>query len=451
MPSLLLRTALLVIGPWLVASCSSPDPTSPSESLSAGGSGSAAQGGSTAAGGDPNLEDVVEKGLCSLNAMCPEDLVDEPKVLCQFEVRDSAGTLVYSAYAGMEIRGRSSQEFPKKNYGIELRTEDDVENPVSLLGLGKEADYVLDGAWADRSFVRNRLVFGLFRDIGAPRWAPQARYCELTLNGAPQGIYVLLEKIKRDDDRVDLPEDDGSGSTFLIKQDEAGELELAISSAWGGDTWQFVYPRDEDATATQRQAAQSFLDQLGTALTSDDPAGLARVLEPAAMVDWLLVEEFSRNIDGFNLSLFFGRANGAPAFAIPWDVDLSFGQPTLDGATNESPEGWIVNRTPLLRALSANQEIHGRLAPRWRELRNLHFSNQAINERLDGYAAILDAAALARNFALFPIEEVDFSTVYPPYTFYDVSSYGEEMAHVRTWIERRLAWLDANIDQYPTE
>ncbi len=452
MPSPLLPTPLVAAGLWLTLACSSTDDTSADDPGGLGGGPmSTSQGGATAAGGQSNLEDLAEKGLCRIRAACPEEVVDEPKLLCEFEVRDSADTLVYSASAGIEIRGRSSQEFPKKNYGLELRTSDGADNPTNLLGLGRDADWILDGAWADRSFMRNRLAFGLYRDIGAPRWAPQARYCEFTLNSEPQGIYVLLESIKRDDDRVALPLDDGSGSTFLVKQDDQGDLDLAISSASGGDTWQLVYPRDQEATPTQRQAAQRFLDQLGAALTNGNSTELGHILDPAAMADWLLLEEFSRNIDGFNLSLFFARVNGGLAFAIPWDLDLSFGQPTIRNGTNESPEGWIVNRTPLLRGLSANDDIRSRLGPRWRELRALHFSNQAITARLDGYAAILDPAALALNFSLFPIQDVDFSVVYPPYTFYDVTSHAEEMTHLRTWIDQRLAWLDANIDLYPTE
>jgi hypothetical protein len=459
------KLRLTLLGTVLLGTvgCGSSNGSGPEDAAGEGGSagerssvaGAGTMGGfagtGDATGGEDNAADVAEKGLCAIRMACQDEIVDEPKVPCTFELRDSEGTLEYSDHAGVERRGRSSQSFPKPNYGLELRTATDQDNPANLLGMGKEADWVLDGAWADRSFMRNRLVFGLFRDIGKPRWAPQARYCELTLNGQYAGIYVLLEKIKRDDDRVELPDDDGTGSTFLVKQDDEGELSLPIGWASGGDRWALLYPTSEEATDVQVEAVQAWMDRLRDALRSDTPSDILNLLDPAAMIDWILVEELAKNIDGFNLSLFFARASGSLASPIPWDMDLGFGQPTLQGETNESPEGWIYNRTALITTLAATSEIRQGLGPRWRQLRAGHFSNLAIFARLDGYATILEPAAIDRNFALWPIEEVDFQLAYEPYSFYDVTSYADEVTHLRTWIEQRLAWLDANIDSYPRD
>ncbi len=411
--------------------------------------GMPAAGGTPAAGGSDNVTDLAEKGLCQIAMACAQTIVDTPAVPCTVEVKDSAGATVYSDHAAVQIRGRSSSHFPKKNYGLELRTAGDIDNPANLLGMGGEADWILDGAWADRSFMRNRLSFGLFRDIGPERWAPQARYCELTLNGSYAGLYVLVEKIKRDDDRIVLPDDDGTGSTFVVKQDDDGTLKLTIGA---GSKWQVVYPSSIVITPTQTQAVQAWLTQLGTALGSNAPvADVLNVLEPAAIVDWILLEEFAKNIDAYNLSLYFVRKAGGLARTVPWDLDLAYGQPTLANSQNDTPQGWVNTRTALISKLSQNPSIRQGLGPRWRELRRGIFSDAAITARLDGYATILNADAIARNFAKWPIESVDFSKYYAPYSFYDVTSYAEEVTHFRTWIQQRLAWLDANIDAYPAK
>jgi hypothetical protein len=411
--------------------------------------GSSAVGGAAGTGGGDNTVDLAEKGLCRITMDCgTQKIVDTPPVLCTFEVKDSAGTVAYSDHAAVELRGRSSLGFPKKNYAVELRTAANVDNPANLLGMGGEADWVLDGAWADRSFMRNRLTFGLFRDMSSDRWAPQARYCELTTNGKYAGIYVLLEKIKRDDDRIVLPADDGTGSTFVVKQDDDGALKLTIGS---GSKWQVVYPNSSIITTTQTQAVQNWLNQLGTALRSSNAADTLGMFNQAALVDWILVEEFAKNIDAFNLSLYFVRNAGAPAWVVPWDIDLGYGQPTLTDAPNDQPSGWVYTRTSLITKLAQNASLRQALGLRWRELRKGIFSTQAIMARLDGYAAILNPDAIARNFALWPIADVDFSQFYEPYTFYRVSNYAEEVTHFRTWIEQRLTWLDANIDNYPTQ
>ncbi len=403
-------------------------------------------------GGDGGLapaetKGAAETGLCQLTMACASAIVDTLAVSCAFTVTNALGSAVYDDHAAVQLRGRSSMGFPKKNYGVELRTAADADNPVGLLGMGRDADWVLDGAWADRSFMRNRLSFAVFRDMGAERWAPHARYCELTLNGSYQGIYVLLEKIKRDDDRVVLPEDDGTGSTFLLKQDEDGTLRLSIGV---GTRWQSVYPNSKVITPTQTQAAQAWLDRVGEALRGTSPSDLLAYFDAAAIVDWILLEEFAKNIDAYGLSLHVARSAGGPARIIPWDLDLGYGQPTVRNATNEAPEGWVYGRSPLIAKFSAIPRVRDALGPRWRALRAGPLADQAIWTHIDEYAAILDADALAHNFAVWPIQDVDFSVVYSPYTFYDVATYAEEMTHFRAWVNRRLTWLDANLDAYPS-
>lgn len=455
LPGLRLLTAMVFVAS--LTGCGSSSAAGGAENLggSLGSGGGSSVGAVTGAGGLTQATtgtltapaDVAEKGLCSIEMQCPTPPVEQTDTLCTFSVKDSLGAINFADHAAVHVRGRSSAGFPKKNYTVELRTATGADSPANLLGMGQDADWVLDGAWADRSFMRNRLTYGLFRDADTANWAAQARYCELTQNGTLDGIYVLLERIKRDDDRVVLPEDDGSGSTFIVKQDDSGSLDLSIGA---GSVWQLVYPKESVATATQLASAQLWLDKLGSALRSSDPNALLALIDVPRIVDFILIEEFAKNIDAYNLSLYFVRNAGGPAWLVPWDTDLAYGQPTLRNTTNELPSGWVNSRTSLIAKLSAIPEVHAALGPRYRQLRAGVLSNAAVTARLDGYAAILSADAIARNFARWPISQVDFSQIYAPYSFYDVSSYSDEMTHVRRFIAERLAWMDANIDQYPT-
>ena len=52
---------------------------------------------------------------------------------------------------------------------------------------------------------RNKFAFDSFRATGEEnRYAAESAHCTLELNGADQGIYLLTERIKRDDDRIAL-------------------------------------------------------------------------------------------------------------------------------------------------------------------------------------------------------------------------------------------------------
>ena len=395
--------------------------------------------------------------LCTLALTCARDIVDNEKRSCQFEVTDGGGAKVYSSYAGVELRGRSSMSFPKKNYSIELRGADATnapENPVNLLDMGKESDWVLDGAWADRSFSRNALVFDTFRGLREQDWASQSRFCTLSLNSKAQGIYRVVEKVKRDDDRVNVAADDGTGASFVIKQDDDGILNMPLGL---GNKWKLIYPNQDDATAAQRAGVQSFLDKLKAALAnpsgSDATTGVFALLDFENTVDWVLIQEFSKNIDAYNLSVHFARSAGGRAVLIPWDFDLSLGQPIVKnesgGATNEKPEGFVVHRSDFINSLTKISAFKARLATRWQELRAGALTDAKLQSRLDRYEVTLDPARVAENFTVWPIDASEYSTVYSMYTIPKVASHADDMARLKSFISARLVWMDAHIATYP--
>ncbi len=416
----------------------------------AAGGGAAALGGAAAQGGVAGSGPPAP-GPCRIELTCAAEIEDDPKTDCAFSIRDSAGTVFYSARAGVELRGRSSLNYLKQNYAVELRDAAGMENPVPMFGMGKESDWVLDGSWVDRSFMRNDLVFSLFRDAG--HYAAESKICTLTLNGENQGIYRFGEKIKRDDDRVALVEDDGTGKSFLINQDQEGTLRFPVASGQSMTNWKFVYPKDDVATAAQRSAVQAWLNGLQAALSGADPAnattGVFSYLDFEQTVDFVLLEEFSKNIDAYNLSLHLYRDAGGKAGFVPWDFDLAFGQPTLRTGTNELPERWVNNRTPFITSLSRVPALLQRLGPRWRELRAGPFATAQVLARLDQLGSQLLPADLSANFARWPLSEVDFTDIYRPYSLYPVASYDEERTRLRAWVEARLTWIDAHIDTYP--
>jgi hypothetical protein len=385
---------------------------------------------------------------------CVAQISDGPKTDCLLQIHDGDGGVSYDGHAGVDIRGRSSQRFPKKNYALELRTSTGDDNPAALLGMGKESDFVLDGCWSDRSFVRNILTFDTFRAMDVDNYAPNSRFCTLTFNGTQQGIYRLGEKIKRDDDRVNISADDGKASSFIVKQDTDGVLTLEIG---GSSVWEMVYPKQSKATAAQIAGAQAWLNDFHAAMaltaTSTETTGIFALLDFGRTVDWMLIEELSKNLDAYHLSLYFVRDAAGRAWNLPWDIDLAYGQPNVSGVDsildNEKPEGWVAARTDLIIALSRCPALRRRFASRYRELRATVFSWNSIIARLEYYQGTLTNDALNENFQLWPISAVDLSVIYGPFSAYPVTSHAEEITHLKNWLHTRLTWLDANIDSYP--
>lgn len=386
--------------------------------------------------------------LCALVLTCERAIQDEPKTDCALSIRIGA-QVAYEGAAGVEKRGRSSLAYPKANYGVELRQSDGTNLPADLFGFGADEDWIFDGSWVDRSFVRNALVSDLFQAFSAGWYAPQSGFCTLQLNGEPQGLYRLVERVKQGDARVPLTKDDGTGSSFVIQQDDSGTLrfDLGLESRW-----ESVYPKDP--SPAQSNGMQSWLDRLDRALNarSDGADGVFGVLDQDNVVDWILLQEFSKNIDAYKLSVFLTKDTTGLGQLVPWDFDLSFGQPSVqDGSlalrASDEPTGWIAERTDFVRDLVAVPSFPTALTARWRALRGGPLANAAVERQLQAYERVVGPAA-PQNFEIWPLDEVRFEQIYGPYHLYEVASYDAEMSHVRNWIARRLTWIDQNIDAY---
>ena len=132
------------------------------------------------------------------------NIVDDPRIISDMGIIYNHSNLnnlsdPYNNYNGpisIELRGSSSQDvFPKKSYSLETQTLNGDNNNVSLLGMPKENDWILYGAYSDKTLLRNNLTYKLARQMG--HYAPKSMYCELFINTEYLGIYMLTEKIKQ--------------------------------------------------------------------------------------------------------------------------------------------------------------------------------------------------------------------------------------------------------------
>lgn len=384
--------------------------------------------------------DLGPPPVCDMVIDCGgEQIPDQPKITCALTIDDGLGGVAYDGSVAIERRGRSSLAFPKAQYAIELRTAEGLEQPVNLFGMGRESDWVLNGMYIDRALFRNRLFFDLFQSLGGgERYAPQTRYCTLTLDGDGRGLYLLTERVKRDDDRIPIADDQGVGASFIVKQDDVGDESMAIGMANG--YWQLIYPHRERATAEQRSGVRSALEQWRAAVQNGDGDIFASV-DLASAVDFVLLQEMVKGNDAYFLSMHLWKDVGGTIHFTPWDIDLSLGQPLYNDSTET--DGWIVHRPQLIQAMADDPRFAQRLEQRWNELRGSLLTRDAIHARIDGYLEIY-GHLVAANFERWPIEDIQFLDE----QLYEVSSFEQELGLVRAWIDGRLPWVDDHIDDY---
>jgi hypothetical protein len=369
----------------------------------------------------------------------------------------------YKGKAGIEYRGSSSMMFPKKNYGIETRTITGTDSAVSLLGMPVEADWVMHGPYSDKSLVRNKLAYDLSRNMG--HYAPRTRFCELFVDNQYQGVYVLMEKIKRDSNRVNiavLDSTDISGydltGGYIIKIDRSADgsyldgwysPHIGSGSQGIGPFFAWHYPKWENILPVQMNYIKNKVTHFEDALFSQnyrDPyAGYRPYIDVISFIDYFILVEVSKNVDGYRLSTFLykDRDDRDPRIHMGpvWDYDLAFGNADYyDASVTEGwnypivADGW---GTPLWwTRFMSDSYFTDNLKCRWTSLREGVLSDESITDIINAYTDSIGDAQ-NRNFTQWPIHGM---YVWP--NAFVGNSYFEDVNYLRTWILNRIAWLD---------
>ena len=409
-----------------------------------------------------------------------EPIPDEPKIEAWMgvidkgpEQRNHIGDPFngYVGNIGIEVRGSSSQSFPKKSYALETRTADGENLDVELLGMPPENDWVLYAPYSDKSLMRNALACWIARQMQP--YASRTRFCEVVLNGDYQGIYVLMEKIKRDKNRVDistLREEDSAGDEltggYIIRFDRfvagqtAGWYSAYSFAALPRLFYQYHYPRASTITLEQEMYIQGFFNQLEDILAgrqfSDSEQGYARYIDVASFVDHIIINEVAKNVDAYRLSTFMYKdkdsIDGRLVMGPIWDFNLAFGNinynvhPSAEMREDPRHEVQINNRivwgsVPFWiwwRRILQDEAFIAALEERWQVLRGDFLQRAGIDAKIDSMALHLEEAQ-ARNFARWPVLG---EWVWPNY--FVGQTYAEEVEYLKEWLAGRLAWLDGN-------
>lgn len=367
----------------------------------------------------------------------------------------------FNGNISIEIRGSSSQNiFPKKSYGFETKSLDWVDMDVALLGMPEENDWVLYAPYTDKTMIRDVLTYTLDASMG--HYSPRCRFVELFVNNSYEGVYVLMEKIKRNKNRVDIAK--------LLTTDISGEnltggyiIKIDKQTGGGGEGWysdyinntnktyyQYDYPKSREITPEQKTYIQSYVRNMEKALSLEKFTGTGsyhEYLNDTSFIDFMIINELSKNIDGYRLSSYLYKGkNGKMNCGPIWDFNLTYGncdyyngwsttgfeyQVDFSGDNWQNPFWW----KKLMRDPAFNQKVK----KRWSWIRQNEFSNQRITFVTDSLVSLL-AEAQVRNYQRW--KGVIGSYVWPNY--YVGPSYLSEVTWMKDWITQRLAYLDKN-------
>ncbi|MBN1300627.1 MAG: CotH kinase family protein [Melioribacteraceae bacterium] len=410
-----------------------------------------------------------------------EVILDEPKISAHMGIiyrDDSTRNELsdpfnhYNGEIGIELRGSSTQSYPKKSYAFETRNSDGSNLNVSLLGMPEENDWILYGPYSDKSLFRNILIYKLAREMG--HYASRTKLVELVLNNSYQGVYILMEKIKRDKNRVDISKldstdlsDDELSGGYIIKIDKTDGAEnegwysqfVPIPSSWQRIFYQYHYPDQDEIMPEQKEYIREFINNFEIRMKmvdyNDPIEGYYDLVDLESFADYFLLNEYPRNVDGFRLSAFMHKnrddKDGRLKMGPIWDYNFGFGNADYYDAWKN--EGWQIDTIILHDAFAvpfwwhkihADPVFNNLTAYRWNKYREKLLDPQRLNDIIDSLYFLSEEAGI-RNFKKW---DIIGEYIWPNYYIGD--TYDSEIEYLKTWIKKRYDWIDNNLSGQPS-
>ncbi|RME94270.1 MAG: hypothetical protein D6766_06270, partial [Verrucomicrobia bacterium] len=394
---------------------------------------------------------------------------DQPAVMLVFEpTADGRSSLTnapdFEARVGINIRGSSTQWYPKSSYSVEIWDEANEDRDAPLLGMPAESDWVF---YAPNNFepilIHNPFAHALSRQIG--RYSPRTRFAEVYVNtrGGPvtsanyMGVYVIEEKIKRSPNRVDIerlapehtepPEVTGG---YLLKIDRANDPSDRTFRA-AGQTIIYEYPKGPEmetaARRPQREYIRDYIEDFGEALNSpnftDPVRGYRPYIDVPSWIDHHLLNVLMFNVDALRLSAYFYKPRNRPIeFGPLWDFDRALN--STDGR-DANPRVWRAQtgdrgtdffNYPWWGRLFRDPDFWQAYVDRYQELREGAFSLENLHALVDELTSQVREAQQR--------EVARWSNHRPR-----GGSYDAEIRMLKDWLAARVEFMDTNFLDRP--
>ena len=373
---------------------------------------------------------------------------------------------ILQTQAELRYRGHSSRNFDKKGYDITFTEEDRVTNKnLDVLGMGEDEDWILHGPFIDKTLLRNYFVMNIVGQFMP--YIPDVRFCELFVNDQYQGVYVLMETVKASPYRTDLTESDPNSeeTSYIVRLDwedidDSESIEEFLYTIYRirNAKFEIVYPSPSGITDEQKQWITYNLTDIEKALYSYDYDtffyGYWNTLNTDSFIDYVIVSEFTSNLDQGKYSTYFYRDIRGKLSAGPiWDFNNAFDNYLEDSATEVS---FVSINKPIVIMLFKDESFTQGVIDRYRELRNGVLSSDYLDSFIDKTIEYL-GPAIQRNFTVwgysFDPNKLDHRNRLTPIER-NPTSYEEAISDLKSYMERRLSWLDdhiENLKQYSHE
>jgi len=365
--------------------------------------------------------------------------------------------------ANVRLRGRGNSTWLHGEEKRPLRIR--FEAPVTFLGAPAVAqDWVLIANLFDMTLMRTHLAFYMGGTLGTFPWTPFSQMVHVYINGAYQGVFQLADERDVNPARANLTFDaDPTRSEFLLEIDGSaasrdrrlaeGEVENIDFTFVNGWVIDVRYPRLNQRNG-HLDELQSFLYRVDAAIKAHNFDAVAALVDVPSLVDFYLVQEWFKDIDGGDRSIFMqlmGTGEMRRLYFGPlWDFDRSAG----NLAFWNTPEYiFIGHYNAWFADLMAMDAFRTLVANRWREIRH-----GQVMQTLAYAMHLLDTYedAFNRNFErhdhIFAPDGRDAGTEpawfwLVPEAVQELHSFSAQVEFMVAWLYTRAVWLDGYFEQ----
>ena len=360
----------------------------------------------------------------------------------------------------IKLRGMTSRKYEKKQYGIKLM-DGELESEISVMGMEADEDWVLSNSIADMSGIRNYMAMNIGSHLF--EYNPDVRYCEVIFKDGDtytyQGLYLMQEKIKQGNGRVDIEDfdEEASNLSYVVCRDRYDTTKTTLST-WASDQqlcygyFTVTYPKEEMLTDSVVSRIETELSQIEYCLYSDDYNEFLeyeKYLDVDSFVDYFIINEFFGNYDaGNNSTYYYKTAEGKLAIGPLWDYDGCFDNWHLT-ISNYDAASFVYQ--PWFEKLLQDEKFQEKIVERYKELRKTILSEEFVYNFIDETVAYLGNAksrdyvrwtdAYNRNHLLQDLENDDGFVIDR-----NSKSVEEEVLRIKDTIRLHGNWLDENLE-----
>ncbi|MDE6918220.1 MAG: CotH kinase family protein [Lachnospiraceae bacterium] len=354
--------------------------------------------------------------------------------------------------ARIRIRGNSSRWFDKKSYLLKFGTAQE-KIKVSVMGMNPSDKWVLYGPFLDRTLLRNYLCYSVAGQI--MEYAPQARYCELFLNGEYQGLYLVVEAVSVEEGRLALRKTGAKNpvSSWLVRWDRDSKSDNRLDNfvyytyQGGVSSLDLLYPGQDTCTPEKKAFIESEISAIERALymQGGGRSEYAAHIDVTAFAQYFVINEFFENIDAGRFSTYYYKDVRGKVKPVVWDFNNgndNYIHFETDGG------GFSMVQSPWIGEMIKDRQFVEEVIFQYTTLRKELLSDAYLDQLIDDTAAYL-GDAVSRNYEkygyVFSLQNVDsYNYLFPVERNY--TSYEEAVQQLKDQIHLRGRWLDRNIE-----